>query len=198
MAFGTLKLERLFSHEVVSLLQIMNLSYFIYFYIGTCVRKHFDVFLRMVSNKLWISLTIGIWFFNVLFADIYTIKGNPTLVALLHAVLKFVSGLTGLTIVFLFFRSFEHVFTHETRIGRWLQYVGRRTLDVYLLHYFFLPRHLEMVGVFFKENPNPTLELFCTFSIAVMVISLCLVVSNVMRLSPWMSQYLFGVKLKKE
>lgn len=37
-----------------------------------------------------------------------------------------------------------------------------------------------------------------TLAIAVMVVSLCLVVSNVMRLSPWMSQYLFGVKPKKE
>lgn len=184
-AFSTLTLARLFSHEVVGLLQIVNLSYFIYFYVGTCVRKHFDVFLRMTSNRLLISLIIGVWFFNVLFPCCFV--GS-----------RIVIGLAGLTIVFMFFRSYEHVFTCETRIGRWLQYVGRRTLDVYLLHYFFLPRHLEMVGVFFKENPNPTLEFFCTLIIAVMVVSLCLVVSNVMRLSPWMSKYLFGVKLKKE
>lgn len=198
MAFGTLTLERLFSPKAVGLLQIMNLNYFIYFYIGTCVRKYFDVFLRMTSNRLLMSLIIGIWFFSVLFPDIYTIDGNPHLIALLHDVSGIVSGLAGLTIVFMFFRSYEHVFTCETQIGRWLQYIGRRTLDVYLLHYFFLPRHLEMVGVFFKENPNPTLEFFCTLIIAVMVVSLCLVVSNVMRLSPWMSKYLFGVKLKKK
>lgn len=197
-AFGTLTLERLFSCELVGLLQIMNLNYFVYFYAGTCVRKHFDAFLRMASQGLWMSLIIGVWFFNVLFKDSCVINASPHLVALLHGVQGIATGLAGLTIVLLFFRHHEQWFTRDHVLGHWLQYVGRRTLDVYLLHYFFLPRHLELVGAFFKENPNPTLEFFCTLAIAVMVVTLCLVVSNVMRLSPWMSQYLFGVKPKKE
>ena len=51
-----------------------------------------------------------------------------------------------------FFRYYENWFTRERVVGRSLQYVGVRTLDVYLLHYFFLP-HLPAVGAWFKATP---------------------------------------------
>ncbi len=79
-------------------------------------------------------------------------------------------------------------------IGRILQYIGKRTLDVYLLHYFFLPRNLDIVGDFFFTNSNPSIEFFCSFLLAIIVVGLCLVVSNVIRTSDTLAHWLFGVK----
>lgn len=185
--------SRYIPEKISGLLQTTHLGNFVFFYFGILVRKYFQLFLDITNKGIWMSLIIGIWFFNVLFIDDNTLGGCPHFVGLL---LRVVNGILGLTLCFCFFRRYEQTFTRETRIGRWLQYLGRRTLDVYLLHYFFLPRHLDMVGDFFVKNPNPTLELFCTLAISVMVVSLCLITSSVMRLSTWMSRYLFGVKPK--
>ena len=99
--------------------------------------------------------------------------------------------------VLTFFRKHKTAFTQETFLGRNLQLIGRRTLDVYLMHYFFLPRHLSFIGDFFLDNPNPTLELFLSGVLALGVIFLTLVVNEILRLSPFLGHWLFGVKEKK-
>jgi fucose 4-O-acetylase-like acetyltransferase len=78
-----------------------------------------------------------------------------------------------------------------------LQFIGRRTLDVYLLHYFFLPRNISFIGDFFVEHSNPTLEFFVSVFLACLVIIICLTVSEVLRMSPFLEHRLFGVKEKK-
>ena len=92
---------------------------------------------------------------------------------------------------------FDHV-SRETVIGRYLQFIGRRTLDVYLLHYFFLPRNIAFIGDFFVEHPNPTLEFFVSVFLACLVILICLTVSEVIRLSPFLQHRLFGVKAQEK
>ena len=103
-------------------------------------------------------------------------------------------GFSGSIVTFSFFYKYQDSFTKETKVGRVLQYIGKRTLDIYLLHYFFLPRNLQMVGEWFTENINPTLEFFVSLTLAAMVIALCLVVSNIIRISPLLANWLFGVK----
>jgi fucose 4-O-acetylase-like acetyltransferase len=75
-----------------------------------------------------------------------------------------------------------------------MQYVGKRTMDIYMLHYFLLPRNMEVVGQFFSDNVNPSIEFFVTTVFALLVILLCLIVGNVIRLSPLLAHYLLGAK----
>lgn len=96
-----------------------------------------------------------------------------------------------LSMVFMFFRYY-HDFFEQTRFGSVLQFIGRRTLDIYLLHYFFLPK-LPMVGEFFKVNrSNFILETTASFSLAFLVIGFCIVTSQLLRVSPFLKKYLFG------
>ena len=99
-----------------------------------------------------------------------------------------------LTIVGMFFRHYQSWFTNDKPIGRGLQYIGVRTLDVYLLHYILLPK-LPQVGAWFNQNrPNFVLEITVSFSVALVVIAFCLLVSQMLRISPIFRQYLFGRK----
>ena len=99
-----------------------------------------------------------------------------------------------LTIVVMFFRHYQSWFTNDKPIGRGLQYIGVRTLDVYLLHYILLPK-LPQVGAWFNQNrPNFVLEITVSFSVALVVIAFCLLVSQLLRISPIFRQYLFGRK----
>ena len=91
-----------------------------------------------------------------------------------------------------FFRHYEDWFTQQTRIGRTLQYIGVRTLDIYLIHYFFIPK-LPDIGVWFKAHPtNFVLEGTTAIILATLVISFSLLTSHVLRVSPFLKKWLFG------
>lgn len=99
---------------------------------------------------------------------------------------------TLLSMVVIFFRNYQSWFTQERFIVRTLQHIGVRTLDVYLLHYILLPR-LPQVGQWLNQNrPNFVLEVVTSFSVALIVIAFCLLISQILRISPLFRQYLFG------
>lgn len=90
-------------------------------------------------------------------------------------------GSIGTILSFAFFRKYASTFSQETRIGKGLQYIGSRTLDVYLLHFFFLPNNMEWLGTHIMGNGNQVIELFVSLTIALMVTSFCLLISNIIR-----------------
>ena len=82
-------------------------------------------------------------------------------------------------------------------MGYCLQYIGRRTLDIYMIHYFLIPRKLYIVGEFFSENVNPLIEFFTTTAVALLIMVCCIVIGNIIRLSPQLAHFLLGAKIKK-
>ena len=81
-------------------------------------------------------------------------------------------GFLGIIIVVAVFARNESFFSKNHAIGRFLQYMGVRTLDIYLLHYFFLPRNLMQVGDWLGKYCNPIVELSIELLLAVIVILL--------------------------
>ncbi|MBR5323673.1 MAG: acyltransferase [Muribaculaceae bacterium] len=179
-------------NNIYQLFGLNNLSLYIFFIFGIIIKRHFSKFLNLISNKYLTSIIISIF----LFTGIFLIKNVTNIPNSIINFIMIVTGITGIVTVFSFFYKYQDSFTKETKVGRVLQYIGKRTLDIYLLHYFFLPRNLQMVGEWFTENINPTLEFFVSLTLAAMVIALCLVVSNVIRISPFLANWLFGVKSK--
>jgi hypothetical protein len=75
--------------------------------------------------------------------------------------------------------------------------VGTRTLDIYLLHYFFLPRFLMPYADQLKAFDSHFVEFWVILGISLIVLLLSLLASYIIRLSPFLGHYLFGVKLNK-
>jgi surface polysaccharide O-acyltransferase-like enzyme len=97
-----------------------------------------------------------------------------------------------LTMVFMYFRHYHQYFTQMTWIGRSFQYIGRRTLDIYLIHYLFLP-NLPTIGSFFNSyRHNFVLDTTLAVIIALIVIAFSVLLSNILRVSPLFKKYLFG------
>lgn len=97
-----------------------------------------------------------------------------------------------LMLVIMFFHHYEHWFVKTTKVGTVLQYIGTRTLDIYLLHFLFIPK-LPMVGKWLNANqPNFVVDVVCSLSVAGVVVCFCLLVSNILRVSPLLRKYLFG------
>ena len=177
--------------DVYHYLGINYLRYYVFFCLGTFIKKYYEGFCRLMDNTYVMAL--------VLMGLLGMIMFSGPLLYHLHAItfVFVVYGTLGIMVVLTFFRKHENRVSSQTVLGHYLQFIGRRTLDVYLLHYLFLPRHLEMVGVFFKDNPNPVLEFFVSVFLACLVIIVCLTVSEVLRMSPFLEHRLFGVKSQK-
>lgn len=97
-------------------------------------------------------------------------------------------------LVIIVFRHYNQSFTKDTHIGRGLQYIGVRTLDIYLLHFILLPKMPQVGEWLDKNHPNFVIDIVLAIGVALIVIAFCLLVSNILRVSPILKEYLFGRK----
>lgn len=180
--------DMLARYNIPNVLCIQQWQYFIFFYMGYMAHRYQTTFFSWLDNGKVMAMAVMGFFGSLLLW-----YQQPMNLAEIKLTFLLWGGL-GTLLSFAFFRKYEDVFSHETRMGRWLQYVGQRTLDVYLLHFFFLPGNLEWLGRYVMGNGNPTVELFVSLVITIMVVALCLLTSNIIRLSPTLAHWLFGVK----
>lgn len=179
MSSGNHTVDNLFS-----LLSVQQWRYFIFLVLGALTREHFAAVQDWLDNKWLLAVCIAFYFLVNAFGDVLPVNEKP---------LRFLLSLTGLVVLFTFFRNKQALFSGETRLGRVMQYTGRRTLDIYLIHFFLIPRNLNFITVF-TEHPMPIIEAAATALIAILVIAMCLLISNIIRLSPWLARWLFGAK----
>lgn len=168
--------------------------YFFFFVLGTLVRKHFDLIQKWLDGKWLILCCVSVYFLLNAFKDM--LPQDNVLGDVLDFAFGFILSLTGLIVLFAFFRTNQSLFSKEKKLGFYLQYIGRRTLDVYLIHYFLIPYQLKKIAHVFQDYPMPVIEATCSLVIALIIIAFCLLISNVLRLSPFLSHWLFGVKNK--
>lgn len=166
-----------------------NLKYFIFFVLGTLVRKHFLKFENMLDSTSMLLCSIIVFFMiNVFYSPINGAGAVCRLAFIL------VSGCTSIVIGFALFRKYNQFFVSNNLIGKTLQIIGSRTLDIYLLHYFFIPRQLGEIFPLFSEHSLPIIEFTCSLVIALLIIAACLGVSAVLRISPSLGRFLFAAK----
>ena len=77
---------------------------------------------------------------------------------MLDIFLEMIIGYLGLLMAYNTFKTYQNSFTSEKKTGRVLQLIGKRTLDIYILHYFFLP-HIPQVGNMLLDGNKVILEL---------------------------------------
>ena len=174
--------------EFLGFIGFVTWRYYLFFFLGTLVKKHFDKFLEW-TNRRKVFFTVIVLF--ALTASLPRTDYWPWVYTRFA-----LSGIFGMVMVFTFFRYFASWFTKERTLGRSLQYVGTRTLDIYLLHFFFLPESLLSYNRQLLAYNSKWVEIGVVMGEALVVLACCLVVSYILRLSPFLAKYLFGVKQK--
>lgn len=168
-----------------SFIQVMQ--YFPFFLYGNIVRRYWNQAQRVMDSSWFypiLVLVVVISAIDVL--NWHTMRREWT--NLPNTLAKFCL----LTMVFMYFRHYAKYFTQQTIVGRTFQYIGRRTLDIYLIHYFFMP-NLPTVGHFFDTyRHNFAIDLTAALIIAFIVIGFSVIASNILRVSPLFKKYLFG------
>ena len=167
-------------------MSFMTWRYYLFFFLGTMVKKYFDKFLEWTDRREVFLAVIALF---VLMASLPRTEYWPWVYTRFA-----VSGICGMVMVFTFFRYFASWFTKERVLGRSLQYVGTRTLDIYLLHFFFLPESMLAYNRQLQAYGNKVLEVCAVLGEALLVLAGCLIASYIIRLSPFLAKYLFGVK----
>lgn len=166
-----------------------TLKFMHFFVLGNLVHRHWQSVQEVFDTKWFFPLMVVLAFLGC--ADIFrwhTMQFEWTNVP------KTLAMYTLMLIVVMFFRHYQEHFTRQTRIGRGLQYIGVRTLDVYLLHFIFLPK-LPEVGLWLNaHHPNFVVDIVLAMGVGLVVIAFCLLTSNILRISPFLKHYLFGRK----
>lgn len=190
-AYATLYMPRWFTWRTEPFFRYTSLTefarFFQFFLLGNICRRYWEQATQLFDSK---------WFFPLLVAVAFLGAGDylrwhnlrmewanlPRTLAMYSLVMLIVC----------FFRHYASWFTRETRVGTVLQYIGVRTLDIYLIHYFFFPK-LPDVGKWFRAHPgNFVLEGTTALAMAALVIAFSILTSHVLRVSPFLKKWLFG------
>ena len=176
------------------LLSISKWQYFIFFSFGCFVHKYYGYFLKSQDNK-YVKDVVLILF---VFFSVFIFYQNSTHIIISNYILKLFSAIFGILLILYVFKDNERYLTSSTQLGNTLQYIGKRTLDIYFLHYYFLPYNLSAIGKWLQQYPNPLLEFCLSMIFALIVIACCLAVSKLLRISSTLTYLLLGGKQNRK
>lgn len=164
-------------------------TFYIYMVIGTRIRKHFNKFEELLDSRYFTFACVVIFLAVTILHFRYDIT-NPTL--------EFAGGFSGVMLVFALFRKNQDIFQKQRLTGRIAQYVGRHTLDIYLLHFILLRGCEGLFVPVFEQTTSVAVEFILSLLFAACIIAYCLGISLILRLSPLLAHWLFGAKIMKE
>ena len=174
---------------ILGLLSFVKVRHFFFFWFGTIVRKHFSKFIS-ITNNYSILIILAIIFLSLLFfPPLYHISG-------IEYIVYIISGIVNIILTFTLFRKLEKVFSHGNWLGKSLQFIGRRTLDIYLIHYFLLPYYLQDFGAWLIQQDIIPLEVIFILFLSLCIICISLITSRIIRISPFLAYHLLGAEAK--
>lgn len=171
-------------------------GYFQFFSLGLLCRQNEQKVYSLLRNDNIYTLIAVIFIGFFVFYRVYiTGETNRLFEEFVENIVLRYSGL--LFILGIFVRHSDYLGS-DNRLCRAVRFVGRRTLDIYLLHYFFLPTMPYLKEWFLYDGKeNVVLEVFVAGAIALGVLLIVLCVSFILRHSQILTKYLFGILPKK-
>lgn len=168
------------------------LTYAPFFLLGTLTRRFFK-HTRKLFETWWILIPNIIVFFILLlifylcFIDVIILPKK--VITIIDAWLL---RLTGMIMVFGLFVKFRGRFTADGLITQTLTYIGQRTLDIYLMHFFFTAYTKQIFD--FITSYNSSLGRPFTIVATGITVSGCLLLSAFIRKWKPAGKLLFGAK----
>lgn len=189
--YATIYMPKVFTYhkdlffQYSSLIQTMKFMQFFLF--GNLVHRYWNQVQRLFDTAWFFPLVCTLAFFCC--ADIFRWH---TLKLMWTNLPRTTAMYCLLLMVVMFFRHYAQWFDSRKWVGRTLQYVGTRTLDIYLLHFILMPT-VPAIGVWLNQSrPNFVLDILLSVAFAIPVIAFCCLVSHILRISPFFRRYLFG------
>lgn len=176
--------------RVSGIVGIPMLRYYMYFAAGQLIRLNLENLFQYKYRDTLVSVII----FGFLLSAVYNWCFNVELSGPLFHVNFIIFELFALLSVFVLFYKKRTYFSSSSRVSKAITFIGRRTLDIYLLHYFFLPKDLSVFGHYFVNHPAPILELAFGGIVTILIVAVCLIVSEILCQSIFCRKWLLGAK----
>lgn len=173
------------------MLSWINLTkYFQFFTLGVICSKYREYFFRLLGNSGFIALAVIGWIISLLlwYNDSFRLS-FPYLYMFIHDI--FIRYCALMTVVAFFYKNASYF--DYSRHGKKLQFIGRRTLDIYMIHFFLLP-DISYIGPWLSQGNMFVIQLLVSGIITAIIVGLCLVISAILRQSKYLATWLFGVK----
>lgn len=167
-------------------------KYFQFFSFGVLAKKYNSKFSFLIRNDIAKAFAILIFIICILLVTRTDLIMESFIAKSL--IRDVIIRYAGLFVVFAFFVSKEKLFLKENGLNNCILYIGRRTLDIYLIHYFILP-FFPQLTLFVQQNIIS--EILVSSVLSVLVIIISLLISEVIRSSELLSHYLLGTKSEK-
>ncbi|MCD8285379.1 MAG: acyltransferase, partial [Prevotellaceae bacterium] len=184
LAYETLYVPRVFTYWhrpfYSSSSLIETIKFLQFFLLGNLARRHWDTLLGLFQTRWFFPLCAVVGFLCC--ADYFRWHCLRLVWTNLPRTLAMYCLLLVLVQCFV---HYESLLTPSRPLGRALQFIGQRTLDIYLLHYLFLPRLPEVGAWLNRCHPNFVLDVTLSVGLGLLVIAFCLLVSAVLRTSPF-------------
>lgn len=176
-------------YHAFSILNVCN--YFQYFVFGLLCKRHQAAFeLALRDNRVLVTcMVVFVACLYLLFQPRIAPMAPPLVRKLcMHELVRY----SGLIIVFAFFFHNADFFNKDNTVVRCMLFVGRRTLDIYLIHFFLMPFGTDLPT--YAWSNVFVVQLFVAVFLSLLVIALCLLISRVIRMSDFLGHYLLGAK----
>ena len=175
----------------------LTATYFLFFVLGL-IASHYKVdFAQKASQLRTISCSILVFILVFYYQfKIRDIEGQPFGHKILTEIMESICSITAILAIYGIFCKYQDYLSRSSYIGKILVYIGQFTMDIYLLHYFFLP-NIPKVGLFIISSSNVILELVGVIILSTGVIFCCLLTSKLLRKSHTLAYLLLGASKKQ-
>lgn len=177
--------------SLINLFSVTEYFSYTYFVVGAVLFEHRDTVFKLQRNAILSGLCILFYFLAQIATALY---GTESL-QLGAGIFLLCMHTSSLLIIWQLFHRYPALST-DSRIGRFLSLVGRRSLDIYFIHYFFLP-DLHLWGNYLFSINAQFIEYLLAIMLAIPITFISLGMGYILRLSPVTARLLLGVKPSK-
>lgn len=164
-------------------------KYMTFFVMGMTVNVYHKGIFRLLENYYIGTLPIALT--AILLALRFAL---PEIASSYLPLLDFGISILATFTVFQIFHASAEYWNKYGKVQRFFTTCGRRSIDIYMLHYFLMPALPASLSQYFIHQENLIVEVVTIGSVAFFVTLGSLIISNVLRTSPLLARLLFGAR----
>lgn len=162
-------------------------TYFLFFIIGIMIKRNENEFFRVCETQWFRTCLIGGTFSIYILR--YSMQSDLSRSILVCG--DFIISIVSSIAIFVVFYLTNKYWQSDVHISNSMKLIGSKSLDIYMLHYFFIPA-LPMLGTYFRSGCNSAIEIVVVGSISLLVVALCVFTSRIIALARPLYLLLFG------
>ena len=162
-------------------------KYFQFFAMGILAMKYRNSYERIMHNNMLKALSL-LGFFAILFTVNYDVWPG----AIFHLLRDIILRYLGTFIVVSWFVCHSEKFDGDTKINRVILDIGKKSLAIYLLQYFFIP-DFKSYTTWLAGMDGFTVHVI-SFAYTVVIVSICYVFISLLSNSTLIKKYVLGQK----